>query len=226
MWQSWLNARDSKSRIRGTVSGVRTPPSPPEKRLFMNKNLHDIIFSIYEYFGKDREKLDEARSEFYRIGEANPRVALMLYRALLTDYINQKKKKIALADTMRIYLIVSTNADFYLIHPIDALSMPEADKFYETYHIRYPRSSTISKILINMNRFDSDKPKGKLDFKNKLRVKYTVKDSNYPHSFNKRMFLLNKNRISKDTVYKKLSGLNKFFIAQAYKKYLKKQKSL
>ena len=77
-----------------------------------------------------------------------------------------------------------------------------------------------------MNRFDSDKPKGKLDFKNKLRVKYTVKDSNYPHSFNKRMFLLNKNRISKDTVYKKLSGLNKFFIAQAYKKYLKKQKSL
>ena len=29
MWQSWLNARDSKSRIRATVSGVRTPPSPP-----------------------------------------------------------------------------------------------------------------------------------------------------------------------------------------------------
>ncbi len=29
MWQSWLNARDSKSRIGATLSGVRIPPSPP-----------------------------------------------------------------------------------------------------------------------------------------------------------------------------------------------------
>lgn len=28
-WQSWLNARDSKSRIQATVSRVRTPSSPP-----------------------------------------------------------------------------------------------------------------------------------------------------------------------------------------------------
>lgn len=30
MWQSWLNARDSKSRIGANLSGVRTPPSPPD----------------------------------------------------------------------------------------------------------------------------------------------------------------------------------------------------
>ena len=29
MWQSWLNAHDSKSCIQATVSRVRIPPSPP-----------------------------------------------------------------------------------------------------------------------------------------------------------------------------------------------------
>ena len=47
MWQSWLNARDSKSRIQETVSGVRTPPSPPDIIMkTFNEQVYDIVAKI------------------------------------------------------------------------------------------------------------------------------------------------------------------------------------
>ena len=56
IWQSWLNARDSKSRIQETVSRVRIPLSPPFDFLFLfaiiarmksfNERVYEIVAQI------------------------------------------------------------------------------------------------------------------------------------------------------------------------------------
>jgi len=218
----------------------------------MNSDLCNVIFSIYKYFGKDKDLCNWAKVNFYRIGKDNPRVALMSFNTLLSVYIDdvlkeydEAKKDLAdyrkhtntdkslltqktelvekkYLDITRIHLIAKSNFYKDIIHTKDALSLPEAKEFYSVCRKKYPRSMPVSIALIGLDRFEVNGTKGKLNFADKLRVKYILKSSCYPRSFRKRVFLLNKNRIRKDTVSKKTSGLNKFFIAQSYKK----QKSL
>ena len=52
MWQSWLNACDSKSYIQATVSRVRIPSSPPRK---LNALLGILFLSLMMSLGLDPE---------------------------------------------------------------------------------------------------------------------------------------------------------------------------